>query len=226
MALKFHQDMEKYLALRKRQQFLKNMSSAAWSRVAHASHNIGNSFSHYAGALKNTFRKKHLMVSGTSPPADEHRPTLEKVIEEKVIEEKAKDITAAAGSPQAAHQSENKSDEKPAAKPQKKTFGSMVKALSGFISISTVAEIEEEKNKIQEEQAVKDYFDVQEMMGGQPSGAVMSNVPAASDEGHAVENVSQLFPKSVSAKTANAREEGDEVIELDKGYKIRVIQNR
>ena len=220
MPVKFHEEMEKYLALRKRRLFLKGFSAGIWAKAVASSHKLSSKASGYASAIKNTFARRHSQhADGMIYSQESDKPSLEHVVEEKIAEAK--------GSNPLEPQKEKAGESIPlqkVAKP-KKNFSSFLKTLGSFVSITTVTEIEEERKKAEEEQAVKEYLEVRQMMGHEDS-ASQETGEAIAVAGTGEENLSSFFPSSASAAAGKIRDEADEVIELDKGYRIRVIKNK
>ncbi|MBI2138612.1 hypothetical protein HYU13_03425 [Candidatus Woesearchaeota archaeon] len=219
MPLKFNEEMENYLALRKRRLFLKNLSAGIWARAIASTHKLSSKASGYANAIKNTFDRRHSQhASGLSPLHGGSNPSLEHVIEEKIAEGNA---VMPIGHPK--EKVSTAPAQQKAVKP-KKSLGSFLKTISSFVSVRTVTEIEEERKKAEEEQAVKEYLEVKQMMGHSDSQQETDGAIAIAGSGD--ESLSSYFPSNISAGTGKIREEADEVIELDKGYRIRVIKNR
>ena len=103
-------------------------------------------------------------------------------------------------------------------KKEKKSF------LSNFIEIKTAAEIvreEEEKRKIEEQEAIKNQIEINKLL--QDAEGVKTNTP---QEGEYID-ISELFPDHVLKQQTSAQESANngESIELDRGYKIRVVKN-
>jgi len=108
-------------------------------------------------------------------------------------------------------QAEQKTEEKKE-KPKKSFF-------SNFIEIKTAAEIakeEEERSKQEEERALKDQLEISKLL--QPgSQETKSNIPADNSG----PNFSALFPE----QTQNMQDTEDS-IQLDQGYKIKIVKNK
>lgn len=100
------------------------------------------------------------------------------------------------------------------AKEPKKSF------FSNFIQIRTAEQIakeEEERLKIEGEQALKDKSEINKILE-EDAGEVRSNAPAQEP----VANISTLFPEEAAQKEVNT---SDDFIEIDKDYKIKVVRN-
>ena len=103
-------------------------------------------------------------------------------------------------------------------KKEKKSF------LSNFIEIKTAAEIareEEEKRKIEEQEAIQGQTEINKLL--QDAEGVKTNTP---QEGEYID-ISELFPDHVLKQQTSTQESTNngESIELDRGYKIRVVKN-